>query len=45
MIIVVGQLYVGTCTAENRGQKVGHLTKMYNFRLCFAYFEQHYIDL
>ena len=24
---------VGTRTAENRGQKVGHLTKMHNFRL------------
>ena len=36
---------VGTRTAENRGQKVGHLTKMHNFRLYFAFFEQHYIDL
>ena len=28
--------------AENKGQKVGHLAKMYDFHL---HFEQHYIDL
>ena len=33
---------LGACYAENRGQKVGHLAKMHDFRLQF---EQHYIDL
>ena len=28
---------VGSRIAENRGQKVGHLAKMYNFRLHFAF--------
>ena len=27
---------MGTFIAENRGQKVRHLAKIYNFRLCFA---------
>ena len=35
----------GARYAENRGQKVGHLTEIYNFRLYFALFEQHYIVL
>ena len=30
---------VDTRTAENRGQKVGHLAKMYNFRLLLLCFE------
>ena len=34
-----------TCTVGNSGQKIGHLAKMYYFRLHFALFEKHYIDL
>ena len=33
---------VGTRT-EKRGRKIGHLLKIYNFRLYFAVFEQDYI--
>ena len=36
---------VGTRSAGHRGQRIGHLTKMYNSRLYSALFEQHYIDL
>ena len=34
-----------TCTAGNRGKKIGHLAKMYYFRLHFALFEKHSINL
>ena len=36
---------VGTRTAKNRGQKLGHLTKMCNFHFHFTLFGKHYIDL
>ena len=36
---------VGTRSAGHRGQRSGHLAKMYNSWLYSGLFEQHYIDL